>query len=50
MSLVLPILEYGASCWDPYRKGQIIALDHVQDEWLNLQSYERFGLGSFGAA
>jgi hypothetical protein len=30
MSLVLPILENGAACWDPYREGQIIALDRVQ--------------------
>jgi len=30
MSLVRPILEYGAVCWDPYREGQIIALDRVQ--------------------
>jgi hypothetical protein len=30
MSLVRPILEYGAACWDPYREGQIIALDSVQ--------------------
>jgi hypothetical protein len=30
MSLVHPILEYGAACWDPYREGQIIALDRVQ--------------------
>jgi hypothetical protein len=30
MSLVCPILEYGAACWDPYREGQINALDHVQ--------------------
>jgi len=30
MSLVRPILEYGAACWDPYRKGQISALDRVQ--------------------
>ena len=30
MSLVLPILEYGAACWDPYRDGQISALDRVQ--------------------
>jgi hypothetical protein len=22
-SLLRPILEYGAACWDPYRKGQI---------------------------
>jgi len=30
MSLVLPILEYGASRWDPYRDGQINAPDCVQ--------------------
>jgi len=30
MSLVRPILEYGAACWDPYREGQISALDGVQ--------------------
>ena len=29
-SLVRPILEYGAACWDPYREGQIKALDRVQ--------------------
>jgi len=30
MSLVSPILEYGAACWDPYRMGQISALDRVK--------------------
>jgi len=30
MSLVLPVLEYGTSCWDPYGEGQINALDRVQ--------------------
>ena len=30
MSLVCPILEYGAMCWDPYKEGQISALDRVQ--------------------
>ncbi|PNF14143.1 hypothetical protein B7P43_G17735, partial [Cryptotermes secundus] len=30
-SLVHPILEYGAVCWDPYRKGQINVLDQVQN-------------------
>jgi hypothetical protein len=30
VSLVRPILEYGAPCWDPYREGQINALDRVQ--------------------
>jgi len=30
VSLVRPILEYGASCWDPYKEGQINELDRVQ--------------------
>jgi hypothetical protein len=30
-SLVRPVLEYGAACWDPYRKGQINALDRAQN-------------------
>ena len=30
ISLVRPILEYGATCWDPYREGQISVLDRVQ--------------------
>ena len=29
-SLVRPILEYGAACWDPYREGHINVLDRVQ--------------------
>ena len=24
-----PILEYGAVCWDPYREGQVSALNRV---------------------
>ena len=35
MSLVGPILEYGAACWDPYREGKIIALDRVQKKAAN---------------
>jgi len=31
-TLVRPILEYGAACWDPYKEGQIHALDRVQKE------------------
>ena len=27
-----PILEHGAPCWDPYREGQINALDCVQNK------------------
>ena len=30
MSLVHPILECGAAYWDPYREGQIIAIDKLQ--------------------
>jgi len=29
-TLVRPTLEFGAGCWDPYRDGQIHALDRVQ--------------------
>jgi hypothetical protein len=29
-TLVCPIFEYGAACWDPYREGQIYASDRVQ--------------------
>ena len=29
-SIVRPFLEYGASCWYPYRENQIKALDSVQ--------------------
>jgi hypothetical protein len=31
-SLVRLILEYASSCWDPYREGQISALDQVQSK------------------
>jgi hypothetical protein len=31
-SLVRPILEYGAACWDSYRECQISALHHVQNK------------------
>jgi hypothetical protein len=30
MPLVRPNFEYGDSCWDPHREGQINALDRVQ--------------------
>jgi hypothetical protein len=39
-SLVCPILEYGAACWDPYRNGQVSALDRVQRKAANL-AYHR---------
>jgi hypothetical protein len=30
-SLVRPILEYGAVCWDPNREGQVSPLNRVQN-------------------
>ena len=30
MTLIRPILAYGAACWDPYREGQTRELDRVQ--------------------
>jgi len=44
-TLVRPILEYGAACWDPYREGQIRALDRVQNKAAVCISYERIELG-----
>jgi hypothetical protein len=32
VSLVRPIFQYGAACLDPYREGQIKALDRVQNK------------------
>ena len=29
-ALVRPILKYGAVCWDPYREGQVSALNRAQ--------------------
>ena len=31
-SLVCPVLEYGAECWDLYREGQVIVSDRVQKQ------------------
>ena len=39
MSLVRPILEYGASCWDTYRGGQINALDRVEKKAAKFASH-----------
>ena len=38
-SLVRPILECGAACWDPYSECQIRALDHVQNEAAKFAHY-----------
>jgi hypothetical protein len=50
MSLVRPILEYGAACWDPYREGQITALRGAKESGQICTSYEQFELGNFGVA
>ena len=41
MSLVRPILEYGAAYWDPYREGQISALDSVQMKAANFENHTK---------
>jgi hypothetical protein len=51
MSLVGPILEYGAVCWESYRGRQISALDRVQKNATKIcTSYEQSELGNFGVA
>jgi len=51
MSLVRPILEYGAACWDPYSEGEISALDSVQKKAGQIcTSYEQSELRNFGVA
>jgi len=39
MSRVRPILEYGAACWDPYREGQLSALNRVQKKAAKFAHY-----------
>jgi len=46
MSLVRPILEYGAACWDPYRECQISALDRVQNKAVNLRIIRQAQIGN----
>jgi hypothetical protein len=38
-SLVWPILEYGAACWNPYREGQMNVLDQVQNKAAKFEHY-----------
>ena len=40
-SLVRPILEYGAACWDPCREGRINALDRVQKRAAQLTNHTK---------
>jgi len=46
MSLVRPILEYGAACWDPYRKGQMSVIDRVQTKRINLHTIRAVRTGT----
>jgi len=39
MSLLLPLLEYGALCWDLYRECHINTLDHVQKKAAKFASH-----------
>ena len=48
MSLVRPILQYGAACWDPYREGQISALGSAKESSQICTLYEQSELGNFG--
>ena len=41
MSLVRPIFEYGAACWDPYRDCQISTSDHVQNKAAKFAHHSR---------
>jgi hypothetical protein len=41
-SLVGPFLEYGAACWDPFRKGQINALDRVQNMAIKFAEHRNY--------
>jgi hypothetical protein len=50
-SLVCPILEYGAACWDPYRECQTSALDYIQNKAAKFAlSFGRLRLGIYGTA
>jgi hypothetical protein len=44
MSLVRPILEYGASCWDPYREGQITAICRVQKKAAKFANHTNYSV------
>jgi hypothetical protein len=50
MSLVHPLLEYGAVNWDPYSEGQIYFKLCAKEISYICKSYELCGLGNHGAA
>jgi len=49
-SLVRPILEYGAACWDPCREGQINASDRVQTKAAQFTNHTKESDGNLGSA
>jgi hypothetical protein len=51
MTLVRPILEYGASCCDQYREGQVNELDRVQQKAAKFANHTKNSVwGKLGAA
>jgi len=50
MSLVRPILEYGAASWDPYREGQKLHWTVCKKSGQICTLYEQSELGNFGVA
>ncbi|PNF36406.1 hypothetical protein B7P43_G16763, partial [Cryptotermes secundus] len=49
-SLVRPVLEYGAACWDPYRDGEINALDRVQKKAATAEHHRNLDTAHAGKA
>jgi hypothetical protein len=45
ISLVRPIIEYGAVCWNPDREGQISALDRVKKKTAKFAHYTNVRTG-----
>ena len=41
---VRPILEYGASCWDQYREGQIIAIRRVKKKAAKFTNHTNYSV------
>ena len=40
-SLVRPVLQYVAACWDPCRKGHLIALDRLQSKSAQITNHSK---------
>jgi len=44
ISPVRPFRTYEASCWDPYREGQINALDRVQKKAAKFANHTKYSV------